>query len=115
MKLLFTAIIMFFSVQSFAQLTCDVTLKKHTQSGVQEQTIRLEPQEHQTGQVVHRGEIENIHFSMRQAAENEYLAIISEGPDYTHGTTVRSGFTPNNQLRISLVFQNTIYSLLCTK
>ena len=114
MKLLFISTLLF-SLPSFADITCDVTKKVSTNTNYEQTITQLVPYENPSAQIVHRVEVDNMYFSVRSTGENDYLAIVSEGPDYTHGTTVKSGFTERDLMRVTFVFQNTVYTLKCNK
>lgn len=114
MKLLFILTLLI-SSSAFAQMDCEVEQKITKNSQITTSILPLTAEVYANGSTVYRGELENMYFSVRPSGTNDILAIISEGPNYTHGTTVRAGFTEDNNLRVAIVFQNTVFSLKCSK
>ncbi len=77
--------------------------------------IDLEKQSHGPKNTSHRGDIELLHFSMLDNHDGSYLMLITEGPEYTKGTSVRAGFDNRNELKSTIVNGSTVYTLLCNK
>lgn len=116
MKFLFILTLLI-STNAFAEMTCKAEQKVNENNQTIEKAIDLTPHVYANESIVLRGELENIYFSVRQpsSTNDDVLVIISEGPNYTHGTTVKAGFTHNNLLRVTIVFQSIVYTLKCSK
>lgn len=60
-------------------------------------------------------DIEDLFFSVKDDNSGSYLLIISEGPSYNWGTSVRGSFDKQGILKISVVRDDSVYTLSCTQ
>ena len=62
------------------------------------------------------GEIGDGFFSVtHNAAEDDYLLLISRGPVYQDGLAVRGGFNARGELRASLVTPEQTFRIVCIR
>ena len=108
-----TGIVVFFSSAAMAEIECKATKKIITKTETKTITVKLTPTSYGSKLKVFRGDLQLFHFSVRDDYSGSLLAMITEGPDYTRGTTLNSGLDMDGKIKMSIVRGNTVHFLTC--
>ena len=114
MKILLTVLV--FAFAATAQAANCTGYKEYLENGqlqVDSVDLTVEYQSAQATKI--SADIDEVHYMSLQRGENNYLLMITLGPNYTSGVTAGLTWDENGSMRISRVDGNDVYRLVCTK
>ena len=114
MKLILSVIVSVFSFSAFGA-DC-VGYHEYLENGqLQVDSVELGVEYDSAQAVKKSADIGDIHYMALARGENNYLLMVTLGPDYTRGVTAGLTWDENGSMRISRVDGHSVYRLVCTK